>query len=289
MSTLKFKICHIIKKYLGISIWRYYFKSYLKEIKIITQREYDNVKKEEKSRQVWTMWLQEDIPEICQICLHKIKEYYPNTIVITEKNIREFVNIPEVIWQKYKQGKIIPAHFSDYVRTCLLDEYGGLWIDATCLLTQKVPEYIWESSFYILKNFEGNRFSNYFIYSDSNNYLIKMIKIFLEQYWKKEDKEPGYFFYHDFVRTATKNNTTAKEIWEKIPIGLNANTKIFAKILFEDYDENTFNWLNSTSFLHKLTYKKIAENDTNPNSYYRYIMKTYGKEIIPQNNSLSPQ
>ena len=289
MSTFKFKICYIFKKYLGISIWRYYFKSYLKEIKIITQREYDNVKKEEKSRQVWTMWLQEDIPEVCQVCINKIKEYYPNAIVITEKNIREFVNIPEIIWQKYKQKKMMPALFSDYIRMCLLDKYGGLWIDATCFLTQKIPEYIWKASFFIMKENKKVGFSNYFIYSDSNNYLAKMIKNFLEQYWLKEDKEPMYFFYHYFVRILVENDKKARECWDNIPIGLNLNTKLFSKILFNDYDEDIFNWLNSTSFLHKLTYKKIAENDTNPNSYYRYIMKTYGKEIIPQNNSLSPQ
>ena len=33
---------------------------------------------------LWTMWLQDDPPQIVQACLNSIKRIYPNLIVITD-------------------------------------------------------------------------------------------------------------------------------------------------------------------------------------------------------------
>lgn len=226
------------------------------------------------SDRVWTMWLQDEVPEICQMCLNSIKKYYPDAIVITEKNLNEYVEIPSGILEKYKSGKMLPAHFSDLVRMCLLDKYGGTWIDATCYLTQPIPSYIRKSPFFILRSFGGNALSNYFIHSDSNNYLTKCIKYFLLEYWKHENKACYYFMFHLFIlKVLIKKNLKAKELYNHIPIGLNWNTKIFYEILFNDFDKDIYDFMCQTSYLHKFTYKNIQNRDNNPNSFYRYLLK----------------
>ncbi len=62
--------------------------------------------KNTKSRQIWTMWLQEEIPEICSMCIDSIKSFYPNAVVITEKNVNKYITIPNYIINKYKSGKM---------------------------------------------------------------------------------------------------------------------------------------------------------------------------------------
>jgi len=276
MASFKYHIHHKLGKLFKETANKIYYGQYLKFVDSIKEEslKFEN----KKSRQIWTMWLQEDIPEICKACIDSIKSFYPDTIVITEKNMNKYVEIPNYIMEKYKKGKMKACHLSDYIRVFLLDKYGGLWIDSTCFLTQKVPEYIFKSNFFILKKFNNMGVSNFFIYSDTNSFFIKLLKKFLEEYWKKEDKEIEYFFFHRFISTAIKYNKTAKEYWDKIPINLNINTKLMYKVLFNDFNEDIYNWLKTTSYVHKLTYKKIEKNDISPNSLYRYLISSHNKK-----------
>lgn len=263
----------IIKFSLERKLAQFVLKKY-KYITNLVEKELQSCPEAKHSDQVWTMWLQEDVPELCEVCINSIKKYYPNTIVITEKNLSEFVEIPSLIMDKYKSGKISLAHFSDLVRMCLLDKYGGTWIDATCYMTQPIPNYITKSPFFILKDFKDYSISNYFIHSDSNNYLTKCLKTFLLEYWKRENKACYYFMFHRYLlKILIKNNSKAKKLYDEIPFGFNMNTKIFYKLLYKDFEEDMFNFIKSTSYLHKLTYKEHDKNNTNPNSFYRHILK----------------
>ena len=41
------------------------------------------------------MWLQEDVPECMEMCLTTIKNIYPNVKYITEKNMFDYIDIPD--------------------------------------------------------------------------------------------------------------------------------------------------------------------------------------------------
>ena len=66
--------------------------------------------------------------------------------------MQNYVNIPDYIYKKFKEGKITPPHFSDYIRCCLLDKYGGLWLDASLYMLDKVPSFITKQNFFILSH-----------------------------------------------------------------------------------------------------------------------------------------
>ena len=252
----------------------FYLKKYLYVLDIL-KKEIENKLENLHSEHIWTMWLQDEIPEICDVCIKRIKEVYPTANVITERNLNQFLEIPNYIWEKYKNGTMLPCHFSDFVRVCLLDKYGGTWIDATCFLTMKIPKYITRSEFFVLKNQEMNGISNYFLHSTTNNYLIKAIKIFLLEYWKKEETAINYFFFHYFLKLLIKNDKTAREIFDHTPISLNLNTKLMAKVLYKDFDQDIFDWFMQTSYLHKLSYKKNETIIISEKSLYTYIVKNY--------------
>ncbi len=229
-----------------------------------------------QSDYVWTMWLQDEIPELCEFCIDSIKKFYPDVIIITEKNLENYLNLPDYIWEKYRNGMIMPSHFSDLVRSCLLAKYGGTWIDATCYMTQPIPKHIIESEFFVLKNYKQNAVSSYFIHSTPNNYMMQALRDFQLEYWKKEIFPVDYFLFHYFLILISKRDAKAKKIWQNIPIGLNDNTKIMFKVLFKDYDEDIYKWLCQTSYMHKLTYKHM-DKDTNDKSLYRHLINNYRK------------
>ena len=54
--------------------------------------------------------------------------------------------IPKHIIDKYKNGIIKSAHFADIIRTCLLYENGGLWIDATIFVKKDLLKMIYITS-----------------------------------------------------------------------------------------------------------------------------------------------
>lgn len=262
-----------------IKPWRkyslpFYLSKYL-HVLDLAKAECEDSSEKRNSNRVWTMWLQEDIPPICKACINTIKKYYPDTIVITEKNFARYVQIPDYIYEKYKNGEMLPAHFSDIIRVCLLDKYGGFWIDAICFMTNKIPEYIMKSKFFLFKNFQGDKISNYFIRSEANNFIIKAMKIFLLEYWKKEKNAIGYFFFHAFLLLIVRKDDTAKSIYENIPISLNLNTKLMNKLLYNPVNKDVFDWLTQTSFLHKLTYKNDDNKEITPDSLYCYLINEY--------------
>ena len=272
MSSFKLKICKFLDKHTkGRRFLRAYLKQYLKVIPEVKRLLKTGSYNQTKSKKVWTMWLQKDIPEICQICLKSIKKHYPDAVIITEENINQYIEIPDIILKKYKGGIIKPAHFSDYIRMCLLDKYGGLWIDSTCFLTQCVPEKILESGFFVLKDNEKSEFSNFFIYSDANHYISKIMKMFLEKYWLQEDEEPYYYFYHLFMKILVKYDPEAKILWDKIPNDLNCNTISLWYKLFKKYDKAVYEKLMQTNYLYKLTYRGVEEKNTDKNNLYNYL------------------
>ncbi|MCR5400437.1 MAG: capsular polysaccharide synthesis protein, partial [Treponema sp.] len=89
-----------------------------------------------KSSPIFVMWLQggEDVmPEAVKMCFNSLKKRC-NThpiYLISEKNLAEYIDLPPKINEKFKDGRISRAFFSDIVRASLLYKYGGTWIDST--------------------------------------------------------------------------------------------------------------------------------------------------------------
>ena len=95
---------------------------------------------------IWVCWLQgkDNMPEVVKLCydnlLNKIKD--KEIVLITFENLKNYVEIPDYIYKKYQEGKILPAHFSDIVRCALLSKYGGMWIDSTIFVTDNIKQHL---------------------------------------------------------------------------------------------------------------------------------------------------
>jgi len=206
---------------------------------------------------VWSMWLQgeENAPDTVKLCLASIKKFYPNVTIITENNFSDYIDIPEVIYEKYKKGIIRHCHFSDLIRVCLLEKYGGIWLDATCFLTSPVPEYILKEPFYILKAEAGSP-SNWFITSIPHYYITRVLKQFLTDYWTRENFTLTYFFFHEYIWLQAKENKFVKKYWNKILPTHNRYYFVVDRLL-EGYDnKEALDYFCSVTFVNKLHYKK---------------------------------
>lgn len=90
---------------------------------------------------IWVFWGQGEsaMPPLIRACYQQLCRHHDNVILVTNDNVRQFLDLSPVIYEKVETGKITWAHFSDIVRTSLLAQYGGLWLDATVWVPCKLP------------------------------------------------------------------------------------------------------------------------------------------------------
>lgn len=238
------------------------YSNFIKELpKYKEEKDKDNV--------IWWCWLQgeENTPKLNKSCLSSIKKYVKDkkVIIISEKNIQEYVTFPDFIIKKYKNGIISKAHFTDLLRLELLIKYGGTWIDSSVFLTGYNKE-LFDSDFLVFKNNSKSIIaSSWFITSNKNNPILKITRDILYDYWEHRNFQLHYYLFHLCFTLASKNYNN---IINNMPSYSNIETHLMQKELLNKYDKNRFEELKKLSTVHKLSnHIKDADND----SLFRYI------------------
>lgn len=104
-----------------------------------------------EKKNIWVCWWQgeRNMPEMVKKCFGSIIKHSNGHPVklITFDNYKDYVSIDERIVEKVKNGKFKLAHLADLVRLKLLEQYGGLWLDSTMLLTANINESFFQNFF----------------------------------------------------------------------------------------------------------------------------------------------
>ena len=216
-----------------------------------------------RPKRIFILWLQglEKAPELVRACAASVSEQLPGyqIIVLTEENIREYTDLPDYIWKKYKKGRIRPAHFSDLVRLNVLDRLGGMWIDATVLCTGAgLMERIEDCPLFVFRIFpDASRFepivaSNWFISACSHHPILELTERLLLEYWKGHPFILHYYLFHLFFSIAAEH---CAEEWSKVPFVSNGPPHSLQQLLLREYDQDQMEELVRETDFHKLTYK----------------------------------
>lgn len=236
-----------------------------------------------ESNIIWQYWHQgeENAPDLIKKCLESVKRYNPDRkiIVLNYENIKDYIEIPTKYYDMVNNGKMRLAFFSDILRTYLLSEYGGTWIDSTIFLTGKIPQEIFESQFFVFsKNLQTdwmeNRMSNFFIgvncKVNRKCKTIECLKYALDKYWSENIFVLNYFMY-EHIATLLSGTSLCKDEWNKMPYYSAEDTGILQKIIFEDFNQDKIDKIKQKTNIHKLSYKILREN-TGGKSYYDKII-----------------
>lgn len=244
---------------------------------------------ERKGKFIWQCWLQgkEHAPDLILNCLESVKQHkQPNQkiILITESNFKDYVQLPDFILRKRAAGIIGHAHFSDILRIYLLDQYGGYWIDATCLLTDTFPDKIRNAEFFMYQSYGKYSFTliqNCFIHAKAHHPLIHAWKQTITNYWQKETRTIHYFCHHFMFIAIIESDVKLAEIYSQTPKISEKDTQTLGNYLENgtSFNQELYNKAISSSFMHKLTYKF-------PVSFLQNSTKTFAAYFSarPQNN-----
>ena len=170
---------------------------------------------------IFTLWLQgeEQAPDIVKSCFASIRKHCTQPLVILDgKSIFDWITLPETIVEKYRAGKIKPAHFADICRVELLHTYGGYWLDSTCYVSGPIPAWITEHDFFVFmagEKVHGNYsyIQNCFIRARKGSYLLEAWRAMILDYWLHEDRRVDYFQHQVMFRTLVTYNATAAELF----------------------------------------------------------------------------
>lgn len=245
---------------------------------------------------IWIFWWQgiDKMPEVVRICYNSVLENageHPVN-VITEDNYKEYLS--KAFWLEdiiswLDKGHIGYAYFSDIVRCYLIYTYGGIWIDATVLLTDKIDNVVNNSFFATgrrvaktkheykkLPSPAKGKWTGYFVFSCKGNPLFQFIDDVLISQIKRNGFNMEYLMIDYCFVTAYEIFSFVKEIQEKSPIFPNAISMLIG-CLNDEFDEGQYKSLKKTNPFLKLTYKRkwFEQTSSHKLTYYGYLKNRY--------------
>lgn len=257
-----------------------YLDRYIDE-KIFSVADIQGVKSVKQNKTIWIFWMQgmENAPALVRTCYDSVRRNIPqgyDVILLTDKNLREYVSLPRFIWDKYEQGCISTAHLSDVIRVELLCTYGGCWVDATVFCSGSIPEYMVGGEMFLFKDTIMERLvikmSNWWLCADKTNRLIHAMRNMLYAFWEQEKDVLNYYVFHIMISRLIDGDAECRRIFSEIPYLNNSTPHILYGRLGREFNERDWEILRSNTPVHKLSYKKrFLQGDID--SYYQAFLE----------------
>jgi hypothetical protein len=234
--------------------------------------------------QIWVCWWDgiAMMPPVVRACYNSLLKHSNGfkVTVIDKDNYSDFISIPDHVLEKVKNKTMTITHFSNIIRMFLLFKYGGLWFDATILVTGKIQ--LAKNPFFTIKReFGGDdvpkrRWTGNCIGGVKNNSLFQFVCEFLCEYWKKYDEMIDYFLYDYSIATAYKSVPVIRDIIDNAPLNPQ-DFYIIQDNLGNEYTPELFDSFTKGAILHKLTWKEHYPTVTANNklTFYGYILEKY--------------
>ena len=186
-------------------------------------------------RIIWQYWGQgyepEKIHPVVKICFDSVEKFKGDYTLIrlSDENFAEYVDLPDVVLQK--KSTWTPAAFSDILRLALVSAYGGVWLDATIMLTDVLPERYRKMDFFMFqrdsqephKKWWENSYAYYYGWHKDYKVTLLTSVIFAKpkcreivdfynlmvEVWRRYDVIPDYFLimvmWHEYVAKTGRN------------------------------------------------------------------------------------
>lgn len=178
-----------------------------------------------EDEKVFVFWAQgeSEMPVGVRACFDSVKKNCGKrrVVFIDMNNLGEWVTLPSFVLSKLNDGVLSIVHFSDIVRFCLLEKYGGWWLDATVFLSHQLPSAmgLFSVKSHSAKGFVSKGMWSGFIWHMPKDYpLAVYLKRFLFNWWSQPDATlPDYFFIDYCIRWFYLNNKPFQKQIDELP------------------------------------------------------------------------
>lgn len=200
----------------------------------------------QENKNIYICWCQgfKNAPDIIKLCLNRWKVMNPtwNIIELDDTNIHKWVNISEKV---PNVDKLSYQAKTDILRIMLIAKYGGVWVDASTYCLKPLDTWLYKvntSGFFAYRqNVNGRILSNWFLYGNPNNYIIKTCEKEVTNYWHHSEFGKKYFWFHELFNELCQKNRQFKRVWELTPDKQATGPHSYAdNNLMTDYDTEMF-------------------------------------------------
>lgn len=235
---------------------------------------------------IWVCWLQGEkkMPELVKICFQSMRQNangHP-VVLLTSDNYHQYVHLPEIALKRYSCGQLSHAHFADVIRMNLLAQQGGLWLDATILLTGPLNEKIFKMPFFSIKTLPLGyfvsecRWAVFALGCHRANSLISHVSKSFENYLRENEILIDYFLFDHFIDLACKQFPELNEMINAIPFN-NPDVHQLRDQLTASYNANVMKKLTMETSIFKLNARTYSEEQlaSSDFSFYRHFRNIY--------------
>lgn len=238
------------------------------------------------NRKIWVCWLQGEanMPDIVRTCYNSVKANANGreVVLITNENVEKYISIPKFIKDKVNNGKMSRTHLADYIRISLLKNYGGLWIDATVLVTDKINIDCKLPFFSIKQKPDSIHFVSQYRWAvwilgcspQIGKILFDCLENLFKTYLKKHSLFIDFFLFDYFLAVMYDEIPLVKQHVDNCPYN-NPNAYELGNLLNKEFNEDDFLQLKKNNTFHKLSWKQsyfMHTADDKP-TFYSVISK----------------
>lgn len=231
-------------------------------------------------------------PDLIKACLMSVKENVGDGryIFLNDETLENWIDIPKRILELKNSREMTLANYADFIRVALLRKYGGVWIDASCLITN--PQFIncvLLKDFFIFENSSslfrdsslemGNiHFSSWFIRARSESATFRFIENEMTAFLLNNGFYPHYYYLHILITAARNSNDRCRFEMSNLnsEINYNLDPHLLQFCLQHNFDKELFDSILSKSGVHKLAHQVLPPCDSSGITFYDHILRTFG-------------
>lgn len=228
------------------------------------------------SAPVFVYWAQgvESAPPLVRRCLTVLRATNPDADIhlLSDADVPYYVDLPPDLLRAVGDDR---THRSDLLRLALLERHGGVWLDATCLVTEELAprvEAVLGSADLFAFNYTGPLLSSWFLAARRGSYEVRLWRAAMWLWWERRGELIDYFLLHHVFELLHDLDDEFRARWA-------AGTRLSAypphalqQVMLEPLDSERLAAITEGSFVHKLRYKYDV-TEVRADSYLSHLVR----------------
>lgn len=233
---------------------------------------------------VWVCWWQgaDQAPDLVKACINSQKRYLPDEaelVIITQDNYRDYVDFPQWLLDKVDDGRVTLTTFSDIIRASLLYKYGGVWLDSTILLTERMPSDCWDYDIFTVREM---RYCLPFMGGNPGQEFYQFLMEGFFYYYHNYESTKYYLLVTYLLDIAMNTYPDIWEKYDKLPeksTGIDNidNFDSLSYHMHETYTPEAYHKYMEGTYIHKLQrrFERFGESIHKIDNIYHHILSEF--------------
>jgi len=175
--------------------------------------------------------------------------------VLNDDDAFDYIHLPDYITKNWNQ--INPTKRSNLIRLALLTYYGGMWIDATCFISETIPQKYFDMDFFAYSNYANDRIlRTWFLCGKINHPIFSALLRMHYKFYQNYIDPPSYFFFHYLFENLVTLNKEDWNFWMdlKTEDAIEQDEGLL-KLTLSDSSRSGFMEEINQTWIHKLSWK----------------------------------